>query len=236
MKRFWKEAGVAEVGGDWQVTLDGRGVKTQGGRQQIVPNRALAEALAAEWAAQGAEIDAAGFVLRDMADYAIDVVQPDPPAAIAALMAYGESDTLCYRAEPGEPLHRRQIAEWEPLLEAAEARRGVEFERISGIIHRPQSAATLAALRAELDGLDPFTCAALRTLSGLAASLVIALLAIEPGHGDDPLWLSNLWNAANLEEDFQIELWGTDAEAEALRARRKADFLSAARFAGLVRA
>lgn len=230
MKRFYKDAVAAPVEGGWQVMLDGRGVKTPGKRAQVVPTEALAHALAAEWQAQGDEIDPASFVLRDMADYAIDVVGTARTEAVAALLPYAESDTLCYRAEPGEALHRRQLALWDPLLERAEHRWDISFERISGIIHRPQPEATLARLRAVLEAESDFTLAALRSLAGLAASLVIGLAAIEPGADGE-----ELWNAASLEEDYQAELWGKDAEAEARRARRFRDFAGAMRFAELAR-
>lgn len=231
MKRFYKQASAEQVPGGWQVMLDGRGVKTPGKRAQIVSSPALAEALADEWQAQGEEIDPAGFVLRDMADYAIDVVGTDRAGAVSALLPYAESDTLCYRAEPGEAMHRRQVARWDPLLEAAERRWDIAFERISGIIHRPQPEATLARLRAVLEAQDDLTLAALRSLSGLAASLVIGLAAIEPGADAE-----SLWAAANLEEDYQAELWGKDAEAEARRALRFRDFAGAMLFAELARA
>lgn len=226
MKRFWREVSVSPTEAGWQVMLDGRGVKTQGRRAQIVPSRALAERLAAEWAAQGEEIDPAGFVLRDLTDYALDMVATDPAIAHAAILPYGETDTLCYRAEPGEALARRQEALWEPLLKAAEARYYVRFERVSGIIHRPQPAETRARLTAAVTALDPFALAALQTLTSLAASLVIGLAALEP-----EAEAAALWDAANLEEDFQAELWGRDAEAEARRARRLADFTRAMDFA-----
>ena len=230
MKRFYKEAGTATAEGGWQVTLDGRKVKTQGGRQQIVPSAALAAALAAEWAAQGEEIDPATFVLRDLADYALDVVEADRAAVIATLLRYGETDTLCYRAEPDEPLHTRQIAVWEPLLKAAEARWDVHFERISGIIHRPQPAETLKRLESVLTAHDAFTLAALNSLASLSASLNIALAAIEPGAD-----IAALWDAAELEADWQVEQWGEDHEATTRRERRLAAFTAAARFAELAR-
>ena len=231
MKRFWKEAAVAPVNGGWQVLLDGRAVKTQAGSAQVVPSESLALGMAAEWAAQGLTVDPASLPLRDIADFAIDVIAPDRAAATAQLLRYAETDTLCYRAEPGEPLHARQLALWEPLLSAAEARWDVHFERVSGVIHQPQSAATLAQLERVLAAHDPFTLAALTTLSALAASLTIALAALEPGAD-----AAALWNAANLEEDWQIELWGSDAEASERRARRLAAFSAAQRFAWLVRA
>ena len=230
MKRFWTEATVAPTQSGWQVLLDGRVVKTQAGSAQVVPSEALALAMAAEWSAQGDTVDPDTLPLRDLADYAIDVIAPDRAAATAQLLRYAETDTLCYRADPEEPLHARQIGVWEPLLVAAETRWDVHFERIIGVIHRPQSAATLARLERVLATHDGFTLAALTTLSALAASLVIALAALEQGAD-----ASGLWNAAELEEDWQIELWGADNEAAERRARRLASFGAAQRFALLVR-
>ncbi|MCB2060752.1 MAG: ATP12 family protein [Novosphingobium sp.] len=230
MKRFYKEVSVGQAGGGWQVLLDGRGIRTAGRQPQIVPNEALAEAMAAEWSGQGETVDPAAFVLRDLADYAIDVVAPARDEAIADLVPYAQTDTLCYRGEKGEPLHARQLEVWEPLLQAAEHRWDVSFERIAGVIHQPQPPETLARMQAILSAESDFSLAALRTLASLAASLVIALAAISPDA--DP---EELWRAANLEQDWQAELWGKDAEAEALRARRFAAFETAARFAALAR-
>ncbi len=230
MKRFWKEVTAAPVDGDWQVMLDGRPLKTQGKRPQVVPGAALARALATEWTAQGEEIDPAGFVLRDMADYAIDVIAPDRAEAIKALLPYAETDTLCYRAAPGETLARRQDAVWEPLLKEAEALWGVKFVRVSGIMHQPQSTETLEKLGNVLEAQDDFTLAALRSLCGISASLTIALLAVDGAHSAE-----RLWQASELEEMFQAEMWGRDAEAEARQAKRFRDFEAAMRFAELVR-
>lgn len=230
MKRFYKQVDTAPAGGGWQVRLDGRGVKTQGGQQQVVPTPALADALAAEWAAQAEEIDPATLILRDLTDYAIDVVRAGRPAAIADLLRYAETDTLCYRADPDEPLHPRQAALWDPLLSAAEARWDIRFVRVCGVLHRPQPPETLARLEGVVAGQDNFSLAALNTLTTLAASLVIGLAALEPGAD-----LAALWQAAELEEQWQADLWGREDEAEARRARRLAAFTTAARFAGLAR-
>lgn len=232
MKRFWKDATVERADGGWRVALDGRPIRTQGGGSaQVVPSKALAEALAAEWAAQSEDIDPAGFVLRDLTDYAIDRIAPDRGETADRLLPYAETDTLCYRADPDEPLFRRQQELWEPLLNTAEKRHGVRFERISGIVHRPQPPETLAKLRAHLAGLDPFTLAALETMTTLAASLTVALLALE-----DDADIDALFAAANCEEDWQAELWGWDDKAEERRALRLGAFRQAAEFAWLVRA
>ncbi len=230
MKRFYKAVTVAVDGGGFRVMLDGRPLRTVGGRAQIVPSAPLAEALAAEWSAQGPEIDPAGFIFRDLADYAIDVITAGKAAVVEELLPYGETDTLCYRAEPDEALGVRQRAVWDPLLTAAEAQWQVRFVRVAGVMHRPQPEETLACLRKALATHGTFTLAALKTTTSLAASLILGLMAVEPGADID-----TLWNAASLEEDWQAELWGKDAEAEDRRARRHAAFAAAARFAALAR-
>ena len=230
MKRFYKTVTTTAADGGWRVLLDGRGIKTAMGAAQIVPTEALAEALAAEWDAQGEEIDPAGFVLRDMADYAIDIVGANRDAAITSLLRFAETDTLCYRADPEEALFKRQQDEWEPLLQAAETRHDIRFQRVSGIMHRPQPPATLDALRTHLGTLDTFALAAVNTLASLAASLTVALAALDAGADAE-----TLWKVANLEEDWQVELWGEDVLAKEVRDRRAAEFAQAVRFAALSR-
>ncbi|WP_421849568.1 ATP12 family chaperone protein [Novosphingobium sp.] len=230
MKRFYKAVTVAAEGTGFRVMLDGRPLRTVGGRAQIVPSAPLAEALAAEWSGQGDEIDPARFVFRDLTDYAIDVVVPGKAAVVEELIPYAETDTLCYRAEPDEALGIRQRTVWDPVLAAAESRWDVRFVRVAGIMHRPQPDETLARLREELELRDGFTLAAVKTTASLAASLVLGLMAVEPGADIDALW-----EAANLEEDWQAELWGKDEEALVRRARRHAAFAAAARFAVLAR-
>lgn len=235
IRRFYKDVTLGQQLGGFQVLLDTRGMKTVGGAPQVVPSRALAEALAAEWRQQGEKIDPASLPLRDMADYAIDIVAPDPHGVAQGLVAYAETDTLCYRADPDEPLHARQQEVWEPLLARFEADHGIRLVRVSGIVHRPQPAEALAALEAKLRALDPFALAGVEAMAKLAASLVTALAALDAldaGHEDEPL---ALWQAACLEEEWQANLWGRDWEAEERRARREADFLRACAFARLAR-
>ena len=232
IRRFYKDVTLTKAAGGFQVMLDKRGVKTVGGAAQIAPTQALAEALAAEWARQGDKIDPASLPLRDMADYAIDIVAADPATVAHGLIAYAETDTLCYRADPDEPLHARQQEVWEPLLARFEGAHGITLTRVSGIVHRPQPPEALAALKARLTALPPFVLAGVEAMTKLAASLVTALAALDAAHEDEPL---ALWQAVCLEEEWQAELWGRDWEAEERRARREADFLRACAFARLAR-
>lgn len=230
MKRFWKDVAVEPYEGAYRIALDGRPIHTQGGVPQIVPSRTLAEAMAEEWRRQGEQVNTRAFPLRDLADYAIDHVRADRAATITKLLPYGETDTLCYRADPDEWLYRRQHELWEPLLTAFEERHGVRMARVSGIVHRPHPPATMARLRALLEAQDDFALAALHTLAPLAASLTVALTTLEPDA--DP---RALFAAANCEQDWQAELWGWEWTAEEQRAQRLAAFEAAAKFARLAR-
>ena len=230
MKRFYSEVTVSAVNGGWQVMLDSRPIRTPRGAAQLVPSAALAELLAGEWRAQDGEIDPRSLIFRDMADYAIDMVAPDPASAVETLLRFAETDTLCYRADPDDPLHCRQVELWDPLLERCETRHGVAFQRVSGIAHRPQPPETLARLRALLEGGNSFELAALLNMASLAASLTVALAAIETD-----AMAEDLFTAANCEEDWQAEQWGQDSEAQKRRAARLAGFVASARFAAASR-
>jgi len=231
MKRFWTDVGVEPRENGWQITLDGRPLRTQRGAAQVVPTLALAELLAQEWRAQGEQIDPRGFPLRDLIDFALDEVQAGPDAAIERLLGFARTDTLCYRADPDEPLYRRQLTLWEPLLAACEARHAIRLDRTSGIAYRAQPAASIDTLREGLATLDHFTLAALLTLASLATSLVVALAALEP-EAD----AAALFAASNCEEDWQAELWGWDEEAESARETRLAAFTMATRVVAALRA
>ena len=223
VKRFYKEVTVAEDAGGWKVELDGRAIKTQGGNPQVVTSKTLAHALAREWAEQGEKIDAKAFLFRDMADFAIDVVRPDRAATIDKLLGYAETDTLCYRADPEDALYQRQQEQWEPLVARLEETHGVRFQRISGVMHRPQPPETLAALRAHLETLDDFVLSGMVSMASLAASLGIALLANDEAINDPMM----LWRDANLEEEWQADQWGREEEAEERRQQRGEDFSAA---------
>ncbi len=231
MKRFYEKVDVCGTDVGWIVQLDDCPIKTQGGRPQALPTEALATTLAQEWRAQGEEIDPSLFRARDMADYAIDIVAPDPAGVADKLLGYAETDTLCYRSDPDEPLWRRQREVWDPIVEGVEAREGITLERVSGIIHRAQPGATLERLGERLRSYDPFTLAALDTATSLAASLCVGLEAMQPDADGDALW-----DAANLEENWQADLWGRDEEAEERRAANKQAFLDALAFARAARA
>jgi chaperone required for assembly of F1-ATPase len=229
MKRFYEQAAVTRAGDCWAIALDGRAVRTPGGRALAVPTALLADAIAGEWNAQGGTIDPRAMRLTGLANAAIERIAPDPAAFAQGLAAYGESDLLCYRAEGPAPLVARQAEIWDPLLAWARARYEIVFEVVTGIIHKTQPGETVARLAAALAARGPFALAGLSPLVTISGSLIVALALAEGAIGLDAAWA-----AAVLDESWQAQNWGEDADAARALAARRADFEAAARFLSLL--
>ncbi|MEQ7873935.1 ATP12 family chaperone protein [Sphingomonas sp. ASV193] len=229
MKRFWTEVAISADGAGHQVTLDERPVRTPARHPLAVPTRALAEAIAGEWSAVDGEIDPRAMPLTGLANAAIDRVAPDPARFAADLARYGESDLLCYRADSPPSLVARQAAAWDPLLAWARRRFDRDFAVTDGLVHVAQPDATVARLAHAVAALDPFRLAALSPLVTIGGSLVAALALLEGAATP-----AAAWDAVSLDERYQLDQWGADAEAEAALAAKRRDFLAAAAFLALV--
>ena len=209
-RRFYKVAAAAPVEGGFAVQLDGRTPKSPARKPLVVPTKALAETIAAEWDAQVEYIDNSLMPASRLAFTAIDRIGETRAEVAREVTAYASSDHLCYRAEHPTPLVERQDREWGAILDWAKAEHGLAFTPVAGIIHQPQPPATLAAVEALALTLDDFTLAGVAFAAGLFGSTVLAL-AVRAGRltGQRALDLSR------LEEMFQAEQWGQDAEATA---------------------
>lgn len=225
MKRFYTSVTVEPVDDGFALLLDGRLVKTPGRASLILPSALMAQAIADEWAGQGEEIVIASMPMTGFANAAIDRIAPDPGRFVSDIAAYGETDTLCYRADPGDPLAERQHAEWEPILQWAENRYDIRLIRVAGIVHQPQSTHSLSRLTSVVKAFDPYVLAGLSTITTIGGSLVSSLAMLEQAFDSGAIW-----RAVCLEELWQEELWGADAEAEVTRALRRATFDDAYRF------
>ena len=229
MKRFWKDVTVEVQPQGWAISLDGRSVKTPARAALSVPTEALAEAIAEEWRAIAGSIDPRAMPLTGLANAAIDRVATDPQAFAEGLAQYSKADLFCYRAEGPAALVRRQEQEWDKLLAWARRRFDVDFVTTSGLIHVVQPAATVERLTHAVAALDPFRLAALSPLVTIGGSLVAALAVLEKA-----ITAEEAWAAVSVDERWQIERWGADAEAVAALDHRRADFLVAARFLALL--
>lgn len=217
-KRFYKQASVAEDGQGFAILLDGRAIKTPAKTALAVPTQALAEAIAAEWDAQGETLDLQNMTLTRLANVAIDRT-PDTREELAEeLSRYAGTDVTCYRAESPAELQTRQDAAWTPWREWAGKELGVVLVPVTGLMASPQPEASLQAVRAHAIALDDFRLTALTWGCSLLGSAVLAL-AVEQG----VLTAEAALSASCVDEDWQIEQWGADEEAMAVRARRARD-------------
>jgi len=229
VKRFWKEVSVEREPDGFGIRLDERPVKTPARVALVVPTVGLAEAIADEWRAIDDKIDPRAMPLTGLANAAIDRVAPDPQAFAAGLARYAEADLACYRAEGPRGLVSRQEEQWGLLLSWARRRYDVDFATTSSIIHVPQPEATIERLRHAILGLDPFRLAGLSPLVTIGGSLLAALAVIEKAITAD-----EAWRAVSIDERWQLEQWGADAEAEQALENRRHDFFAAARFVELL--
>ena len=194
-----------------------------------MPGRALAEAIAGEWNAQNEKMDRSSMMLTAFANCAIDHVSSHRGAVIEHSLGFGRSDLLCYRADESE-LAGRQAALWDPLLVWAHTEHGIRFETDNGITFIEQPVDTLVRLQEIVADLDDFTLAAFDAAASLAGSFVIALALVEGQLNAD-----EIFSAAQLDELYQAEKWGRDAEAESRRQQLLNELKAIERFVHLLR-
>jgi len=229
-KRFWTAAEPAEVAGGFGVRLDGRAVRTPARAELVVPTRALAAEIAAEWDAQEGKIRPVTMPMTCAANAAIDRVAREPAAVAAMLAAYGDTDLLCYRADSPAALVARQAVAWDPLLDWAESALSARLCITCGVMHVAQDRAVLDRLHAEVRLLDIWALTALHDLVSLSGSLVIGFAALREHAPAEALW-----RVSRIDESWQEEKWGSDEEASAMARRKESDFLNAKRFHDLSR-
>jgi chaperone required for assembly of F1-ATPase len=223
-KRFYTaaQAGEAPPGARaYPILLDGRAVKTPAGGALAAPARALAEAIAAEWAAQGERIDPATMPLTRLANSIIDSVAISIEPVAREVAKYLGSDLVCYRAGTPEGLVQAQAKHWDPVLGWARDALGARFILGEGVMFVAQPDGAVAAASTAIP-TDPWRLGGVSVITTLTGSALIAL-ALAAGH----LSLDAAWDAANVDEDWNMAFWGRDELALQRRAARYADMQAA---------
>ena len=197
----------------------------------MLPTRALAEVAAAEWRAQGEKINPAAMPMTGLANAAIDKAAGSERSALQAHLAeLAEHDLLCYRAGPTQAgLAERQRRQWDPLLRWAEETLGARLHLAEGIMPVTQPDKSIAALLKPYEQADAFAFVPLFSMATLTRSVVIPL-AVAHGVATP----EEAWEAATLEERWNMELWGEDEQAARHLTHRRDEFLAAARFLALL--
>jgi chaperone required for assembly of F1-ATPase len=225
-KRFYEDVAVASKVNGFIVTLDGRKLKTPAKADLILPSEAAAEAIAAEWRAQGDAIDPRTMPLTRLVNSALDGVARDVQSVIADIVRYAGSDLVCYRAAEPEALVTVQSEAWDPVLAFAREDLGARFICVEGVTFAEQPPRAIAAVReavVQSTGERPLAVAALHVMTTLTGSVLLALAVARR-----ELTPEAAWEAAHVDEDFQMRVWGADVEALERRAKRFAEMRAAA--------
>jgi len=231
MKRFYKDTAVDAGDGGYRVLLDGRPMRTPAKAVLVVPTEPLAGAIAAEWreVPEKAEINVTHLPLTRLAATGLDRVPTQRARVIDDTAKYAASDLVCYRATDPSSLVQRQQRSWQPLLDWLAERHGARLVVVSGTTFVNQPPDALAALRKAVAGHGDLALSALYNLTYIAGSLVIAL-AVSEGH----ISAADAFEAAQLDELFQIERWGADPIAIQRHDGIRRDLEAAARFLALL--
>jgi chaperone required for assembly of F1-ATPase len=220
-RRFYTNADIGEAADGFHILLDGKPVRTPARRPLAAPSRALAQALAAEWKAQGEQIDPAKMPLTRLANSIIDGVVGAAGPVAAEIAKYLATDLLFYRAGEPRQLVERQARHWDPLLAWARDELGARFVLSAGVVHVAQPEAALAAARAAIPG-DPWRLGALSSITTLTGSALVALAVLRGAVSAE-----DAWAAAHVDEDWNMEFWGRDELALKRRDFRFSEFKAA---------
>ena len=222
-KRFYAEVSIAQHEGGFAITLDGKMVRTPARQVLAVPTEALALRVAAEWQAQGEEINPMSMPVTRLVNTALDGVTANTQAIFEDILRFSSSDLICYRAEEPERLVERQAERWDPVIDWAANDLGARFILVEGVMHHEQPREAIAAFAVTLARHDsPIALATLHTVTTLTGSAILALAFAE-----GRVTVEEAWSLAHLDEDWTIERWGRDEEAEERRAKRFAEFKAA---------
>ncbi|WP_226779699.1 ATP12 family chaperone protein [Oceaniglobus trochenteri] len=224
-KRFWKAAAVVPEGEGFAIQLDGRPVRTPARTLVVLPSRALADAVAGEWQAQGERINPLSMPNTRSANAALDKVAPQRPVVESMIADYAGTDLLCYRAVGPQSLIERQAERWDPLLDWVRRDLGARLFVTSGVMPVDQPPEVLAALTGTMAAMSDFDITAFHDLVSLSGSFILGLAVargqITPDAG---------WSLSRLDEEWQAEQWGQDEEAAEKAALKRSEFLHAHNF------
>jgi chaperone required for assembly of F1-ATPase len=151
---------------------------------------------------------ATSMPLLRLANSVIDGVTVNREGVVDAVMRFAENDLLCYRAHQPPDLVARQSAGWDPWLDWARRRHDANMTMAVGLNHVDQTPDALAALRQAVEALDPFALGAAHVIASITGSLVLALAV-----ADGATTAAHVFELSRLDETYQAEKWGEDAEA-----------------------
>lgn len=231
MKRFYRTAAVGDAEGGHLILLDGRPVRTPGRRLLAIPSPELARAVADEWAAQGETIRPQAMPLARLTNTVVDQLPERRSDAIDEIMGYASADLLCYRHDSPRELGERQAGAWQPWLDWAAVQLDARLVTTVTLEPVPQPQSALDALAKSAAALDDWRLVGLHAAVRLMGSIILGFAMVEGA-----LAAEEAFAATMLEELYEIEAWGLEAEQARRHAALKVELAAVATYLAAVRA
>ncbi len=208
-KRFWKNVHVVSSEAGYFIKLDDIILKSPAKRQMMLPTEELAKKVASEWDKQIEEIDPTTMPFTKSANAALDKVSEQYEEVSSLLGEYGETDLLCYRADSPPELQKRQKTGWDPIINWAENTFKVQINCGTGIVYIPQNEKLFSETRKKINNLSIFELTAFYDMVSITGSLILGLAII-----NGRLSAEEAYQLSRIDEQWQLEQWGEDEEAQ----------------------
>ncbi len=210
MKRFYKNVTVQKRGTGFVVVLDDRPLNTPNKQLCTVPTESLAQSICAEW--QAVPIDGQ-VVLRDMpmtglAFTAIDTVLPHIDHIRKSLIAYADTDVICYRSATFQHLRQKQQQAWDTWVTYAHTVLSMPLVTTAGVMPMAQPPLVAQSATNIVAAMPAYPLTAFADMVAILGSLVMAVAVIRNDADGD-----TAFQVCYLDERHQIAEWGSDAAA-----------------------
>ena len=227
-KRFWKNAHVVSSETGYLIKLDDKILKTPAKKQMLLPTEALAKKVASEWGEQVEEIDPTTMPFTKSSNAALDKVSEQFEEVSSLLGEYGDTDLLYYRADSPPELQKRQKTGWDPIVNWAENTFKVQINCGTGIVYIPQDAKLFSEINIKINSLSIFELTALYDMVSITGSLILGLAII-----NGRLSAEEAYQLSRIDEQWQLEQWGEDEEAQVASNKKNIAILHSEEFFAL---
>lgn len=233
MKRVYKISSYTKTEDGFVLQLDGKGVKTPLGQPLAAPNRAMADEIVAEWAAQAEVIVPDSMPVTQLLTTSIDRTR-ERDALTKALLKYLDTDLLCYRVKEPQELARRQKEIWDRWLAWFDEHFESPLDVTYGLDALTQDQDTHKQIWNYIEALDEYYFAILQIVTSLSGSVVLGLAFLEGQATPD-----DVFTAAELEEIYHAEIadeakHGPDPVQERRQNTLRRELASAQKFMALL--
>lgn len=198
---------IACKDGLYSILRNERPLKTPAGKAYSMPQEKLAEAIMAEWEAQGDKIIPASMPLTQLLATSLDIIGKDKEKTQKGLIAYIPTELLCYHAEKPEPLVEKQNNIWKPYLDWCEEAFGAKFKISTDLMPIEQDQKTIDKLTEIINGYDDMMLSGLSCATDCSGSIVLGLALVEQFNT-----AAEIFEACELDTKDQATRWGDDPE------------------------